>query len=171
MGLIGRILGWGAGLVVVAVFAVYAFGPIDAFPGMWLGGTPTEAPANWTDVDDHDDIFIETAGFPPLVVRTWYSGMDDSLYVFGYRESSWRRRIGATPDARVRIGDATYSVHAVAVDSEATNAAVGVAYRAKYSHYIDAERYGQAMADAAAEVLDDARRGPVFQLLRLDPSS
>ena len=100
--------------------------------------------------------------------RPWYSGMDDGLYVYSYRESSWRRRIGATPDARVRIGDAAFSVRAVAVDSEATNKAVGVAYRAKYSHYINAEEYGQAMADAAAEVLDDARRGPVFQLLRLE---
>jgi len=164
-----RFLGWGAGLLAVAVFMVYALGPIDALPGMRLGGTPTDAPANWTDVNDHDDIFIETAGFPPLVVRTWYSGNDDGLYVFGYREASWRSRIGATPEARVRIGDATFAVRAVAVDSEATNAAVGIAYREKYSHYIDVEKYGEAMADAAAGVLDDARRGPVFQLLRLDP--
>lgn len=166
----GRFLGWGAGLLAVAVFAAYAFGPIDAFPGMRLGGTPTDAPANWTDVNDHDDIFIETAGFPPLVVRTWYSGMDDGLYVFGYRESSWRSRIGATPDAQVRIGDAAFAVHAIAVDDVSTNKAVGVAYREKYSHYTDPEQYGQAMAEAAAEVLDDARRGPVFQLLRLDPA-
>lgn len=164
-----RFLGWAAGLLAVAVFAVYALGPIDAFPGMLLGGTPTDAPANWTDVDDHDDIFIETAGFPPLVVRTWYSGNDDGLYVFGWRDSNWLSRIRATPDARVRIGDSTFSVRAVAVDSDATNAAVGVAYRAKYSHYADAERYGQAMADAATEVLDDARRGPIFQLLHLEP--
>ena len=135
---------------------------------MRLGGTPTDAPPQWSDVNDHDDIFIATEGFPPWVVRTWYCGTDDGLYVFAYREASWRRRIGAEPDATVRIGDAAYAVRAVAVDAESTNAAVGIAYRDKYSHYIDAERYGQAMADAAAEVLDDARRAPVFQLLRLE---
>ena len=77
MARVGRFLGWGACLLAAAVFAAYAFGPIDALPGMRLGGTPTDAPANWIDVNDHDDIFIETAGFPPLVVRTWYSGTDD----------------------------------------------------------------------------------------------
>ena len=66
MARVGRFLGWGACLLAAAVFAAYAFGPIDALPGMRLGGTPTDAPANWIDVNDHDDIFIETAGFPPL---------------------------------------------------------------------------------------------------------
>lgn len=47
MKLVGRILGWGAGLLVVAVFAIYAVGPVDAFPGMVLGGTPTDAPTSW----------------------------------------------------------------------------------------------------------------------------
>ena len=69
MARVGRFLGWGACLLAAAVFAAYAFGPIDALPGMRLGGTPTDAPANWIDVNDHDDIFIETAGFPPLVLR------------------------------------------------------------------------------------------------------
>jgi hypothetical protein len=163
-----RFFGWGAGLLAVAVFAIYALGPIDAFPGMWLGGTPTDAPTRWSDVNDHDDIFVQTEGVVPWVVRTWYAGMDDGLYVFGYRDSRWRRRIGATPDARVRIGDATFAVHAVAVDAESTNEAVGVAYREKYSHYTNADQYGQAMAEAAAEVLDDGRRRPAFQLLRLE---
>jgi hypothetical protein len=163
-----RFLGWGAGLLAVAVFAIYALGPIDAFPGMRLGGTPSDAPTRWSDVNDHDDIFIETEGVLPWVVRTWYSGMDDGLYVFAYRDARWRRRIDATPDARVRIGDATFAVRAVAVDAESTNEAVGVAYREKYSHYTNADQYGQAMADAAAEVLNDGRRRPVFQLLRLE---
>ena len=47
MKLVGRILGWGAGLLVVAVFAIYAIGPVDAFPGTVLGGTPTDAPTSW----------------------------------------------------------------------------------------------------------------------------
>lgn len=163
-----RFLGWGAGLLTIAVFSVYALGPIDAIPGMMLGGTSTQPPASWADANDQDDIFISTQGFPPWVVRTWYAGLDDGLYAFAYRESSWRRRIGAKPEAMVRIGDAAYAVRAVAVDTESTNAAIGIAYREKYSHYVDAERYGQAMADAAAEVLDDAQRGPVFQLLRFE---
>jgi hypothetical protein len=164
-----RFLGWGAGLLAVAVFAIYALGPIDAFPGMRLGGTPSDPPTSWADVNEEDDIFIETEGVLPWVVRTWYAGMDDGLYVFAYRDSSWRRRIEAMPNARVRIGDATFAVHAVAIDLKSKNEALGIAYREKYSHYIDAEQYGQAMAEAAAEVLDDARRRPVFQLLRLDP--
>jgi hypothetical protein len=136
---------------------------------MRLGGTPSDLPTSWADVNDDDDIFIETEGVLPWVVRTWYAGMDDGLYVFAYRDARWRRRIEAMPDARVRIGDATFAVHAVDVDLKSKNEALGIAYREKYSHYTDAEQYGRAMAEAAAEVLDDARRSPVFQLLRLDP--
>ena len=168
MRLVGRILGWGAGILGLSAFAIYAFGPIDAIPGMVLGGTPTDAPTSWADVNDQDDIFISTQGFPPWVVRTWYAGVDDGLYVFAWRESNWRSRIGAEPEATVRIGDAAYAVRAVAIDEESTNAAVGVAYRKKYSHYNDAEKYGQDMADAAVAVLDDEIRQPIFQLLRLD---
>jgi hypothetical protein len=39
----------------------------------------------------------------------------------------------------------------------------------KYSHYADAEQYGREMAEAAAEIFDDARRNSVYQLLRLEP--
>lgn len=160
---------WGAGLLAVAVFAMYALGPIDAFPGMRLGGTPSDPPAHWADVNDHDDIFIATDSFPPWVVRAWYAGTEEGLYAFAWREARWRRLIEATPEARVRIGDATYSVRGIPVDAKLENDAVANAYREKYSHYLNPEQYGQAMADAAAEVLDDARRNRTFQLLRLEP--
>lgn len=61
------------------------------------------------------------------MIRTWYAGLDDDLYVFAYRDSSWRRRIGVKPEVTVRIGDAAYSVRAVAVDAEPTNAVIRIA--------------------------------------------
>jgi hypothetical protein len=103
------------------------------------------------------------------VVRAWYAGTDDGLYVFAWREARWWRRIEATPDARVRIGDATFAVRAVPVEAKSENAAVASAYRDKYGHYADAEQHGRAMAETAAELFDDAQRGGVYQLLRLEP--
>lgn len=52
-----RSLGWGAGLLASVIFSVYALAPIDAIPGMRLGGTPTQPPASWADANDQNDIF------------------------------------------------------------------------------------------------------------------
>jgi hypothetical protein len=60
-------------------------------------------------------------------------------------------------------------VRAVPVEAKSENAAVASAYRDKYGHYADAEQHGREMAEAAAELFDDAQRGDVYQLLRLEP--
>jgi hypothetical protein len=165
----GRWIGWGAGIVAVAALAMYALGPIGFIPGMRLGGRASDPPASWTALNDHDEIRIETGAFLPWVVRAWYAGTEEGLYVFAWREARWWRLIEATPEARVRIGDATFSVRAVPVEAKSENDAVASAYREKYSHYADAEQHGPAMAEAAAEILDDARRNSIYQLLRLEP--
>jgi hypothetical protein len=165
----GRWMGWGVGVLAVAALAIYVFGPVSFIPGMWLGGQETAPPASWASINDHDEILIETDGALPWVVRTWYAGTDDGLYVFSWREARWWRRIKAAPDARVRIGDATFAVRAVLVKAKSENAAVASAYRDKYGHYADAEKHGQVMAETAAELFDDAQRAGVYQLLRLEP--
>lgn len=170
MRLIGRILGWGAGFLVVAILAVYALGPIDFVPGMRLGGQESPPPASWATVNTEDEIRVATQGALPWVVRIWYAGTDDGLYVFGWRESRWFSRIEATPEAWVRIGDASYAVRAVPVEAKSENDAVIQAYREKYDRYLDPETAGQSMADATRELFDDASRARTYQLLRLEPS-
>ena len=170
MKLVGRILGIGAGLLVAAIFAAYALGPIDFFPGMRLGGEESPPPASWATVNTEDEIRVATQGVPPWVVRIWYAGTDEGLYVFGWRESTWFSRIEATPDAWVRIGEASYAVRAVPVEAEAEHAAAIQAYREKYDRYLDPAVAGQAMADATRELFDDASRAVTYQLLRLEPS-
>jgi hypothetical protein len=165
----GRWIGWGAGSLTVAALAFYALGPIGSIPGMRLGGRASDPPASWVAVNDHEEIRIRTGSFLPWVVRAWYAGTDEGLYVFAWREARWWRLIEATPEAHVRIGDATFSVRAVPVEAKSENDAVASAYRVKYSHYADAEQYGREMAEAAAEIFDDARRNSVYQLLRLEP--
>lgn len=169
MRLVGRILGWGAGLLVVAVFAAYALGPLDFFPGMRLGGEESSPPASWAMVNTEDEIRVATHGMPPWVVRVWYAGTDDGLYVFGWRGSRWFSRVQAAPEAWVRIGDASFAVRAVSVEAKSENDAVIHAYREKYARYLDPETAGQAMADATRELFDDASRARTYQLLRLDP--
>jgi len=169
MARLGRWAGWGACVLAVVPLAIYVVGPVSYIPGMSLGGRESTPPASWVAINDHDEIRIETGAFLPWVVRAWYVGTDDGLYVFAWRQARWWRLIEATPDARVRIGDATFSVRAVPVEAQAENDAVASAYREKYSHYADAEQHGPAMAEAAAEILDDARRNSVYQLLRLEP--
>jgi hypothetical protein len=164
----GRWSGWGAAILAVAALAIYGVGPVSYIPGMLLGGRASAPPASWAAVNDHDEIRIETDGALPWVVRAWYAGTDDGLYVFAWREARWWRRIEATPDARVRIGDATFAVRAVPVEAKSENAAVASAYRDKYGHYADVEKHGQVMAETAAELFDDARRGSIYQLLRLE---
>ena len=167
----GRWAGWGACVLAVVAVAIYVLGPVSYLPGMRLGGQESAPPASWAAINDHDEIRIETEGVPPWVVRAWYAGTDDGLYVFAWREARWWRRIEAIPDARVRIGDATFAVRAVPVESKSENAAVASAYRDKYGHYADAEQHGQEMAETAAELFDDTLRGGVYQLLRLEPVS
>ncbi|MGB0620070.1 MAG: PQQ-binding-like beta-propeller repeat protein [Myxococcota bacterium] len=170
MRLVGRILGWGAGLLVVAVFAAYALGPLDFFPGMRLGGEESSPPASWAMVNTEDEIRVATHGMPPWVVRVWYAGTDDGLYVFGWRESTWFGRIEATPEAWVRIGDASYAVRAVPVEARWEHDAAIRAYREKYVRYLDPGVAGQAMADATRELFDDASRARTYQLMRLEPT-
>jgi len=169
MARLGRWAGWGACVLAVVPLAIYVVGPVSFIPGMRLGGRESAPPANWAAINDHDEIRIETAGFPPWVVRTWYAGTDDGLYVFAWLEARWWRRIEAAPDARVRIGDASFVVRAVPVEAKSENAAVANAYRDKYGHYADAEKHGDVMAETAAELFDDAQRSGVYQLLRLEP--
>ena len=68
MRLFGRILGWSAGLLVVAILAVYALGPIDFVPGMRLGGQESPPPASWATVNTEDEIRVSTQGALPWVV-------------------------------------------------------------------------------------------------------
>jgi hypothetical protein len=37
------------------------------------------------------------------------------------------------------------------------------------AHFADAAQHGRTMAETAEELFDDARRGSVYQLLRLEP--
>jgi len=66
-------------------------------------------------------------------------------------------------------GDATFAVRAVPVEAKSENDAVASVYLEKYGRFTDAEQHGQAMAESAKELFDDARRGSVYQLLRLEP--
>ena len=129
---------------------LYALGPIDFVPGMRLGGQESPPPASWATVNAEDEIRVATQGALSWVVRIWYAGTDDGLYVFGWRESTWFSRVAATPEAWVRIGDASYAVRAVPVEAKSENDAVIQAYREKYDRSLDPETAGQAMADATA---------------------
>ena len=56
-----------------------------------------------------------------------------------------------------------------AIDAESEREAVASDRLEKYGHFADAERYGRAMAETAAQLFGDVRRNSVYQLLRLEP--
>ena len=56
-----------------------------------------------------------------------------------------------------------------ALDAESEHEAVASAYLETIGHFADAERYGRATAETAAELFDDVRRNSAYQLLRLEP--
>jgi hypothetical protein len=69
--------------LAVMVLVVSGCMPSDRRPGLRIGGTRTVAPGNWSQVDEHEEILIETRALYPWVVSAWYAGTDRGVYVDG----------------------------------------------------------------------------------------
>lgn len=100
-------------VVVVAVLVVAA--PVGPLPGFFIGGSQTEAPAQWPDTSATDEIKLKVPGTLPRVVIIWVVEHEQELYVVGAKDSGWVQMIGQQSPVEMRLGDNTYALNATLV--------------------------------------------------------
>ena len=97
----------GALLLVLALAA-----PIGPMPGLFIGGTMTDAPERWDDTSSVHEILLKVPGAIPRVVVIWVIEHDGELHVVGGQDSGWVSMIGAGGPVEMRLGDQTYALPA-----------------------------------------------------------
>ena len=126
-------------------------------PGVFIGGTSTEAPERWADTSDVDEIMLRVPGTLPRVVIVWVIEYDGELHVVGGRDSGWVQMIGAGSPVDIRIGDSTYSLEASPVDQ---------GWREVFEAYVAKYRPGYPDIVTGMPSVDDAEG--VLAVIRLD---
>ncbi|MCP5067087.1 MAG: hypothetical protein GY946_11025 [bacterium] len=102
--------------VILAILLVAALvGPIGPMPGFFIGGTATEAPEQWDDTSNLDEIRLRVPGTLPRVVIIWVIEHGGDLHVVGSKDSGWVTMIGAGSAVEMRLGDNTYALNASVV--------------------------------------------------------
>jgi hypothetical protein len=94
------------------VLLVVVVGPIGPMPGLFIGGTSTNAPEKWGDAANADQIRLRVPGGLPRVVIIWVVEHGGELHVVGIKDSGWVKMIGAGSPVEVRIKDSTYPLRA-----------------------------------------------------------
>ncbi len=137
---------------ILAVALVVLFvAPLGPMPGVFIGGSPVEAPEEWADTSDVDEIMLKVPGPVPRVVIIWVVEHGGELHVVGSRDSGWVGMIGAGSPVEMRLGDSTYSLKASPV-SEGWQPILE-AYVAKYeADYPDIVAGFPTMEEAAGTV-------------------
>ena len=97
-------------LALLLILLVVA--PIGPMPGMFIGGTSTEAPETWGDASNADEIMLRVPGVLPRVVIIWVVEHGGELHVVGSKSSGWVKMIGSESPVEMRMGDSTYSLTA-----------------------------------------------------------
>ncbi|MEQ8859092.1 MAG: hypothetical protein RIC56_10615 [Pseudomonadales bacterium] len=125
-------------VALVAVVLLVIAAPIGPVPGVFIGGAPTEAPAQWPDTSSVDEIRLRVPGVLPRVVIIWVIEYGGDLNVVGASDSGWVRMIGTGSPVDMRLGDETYALEAVPIteDWEPVLNAYVEKYRADYPEII-----------------------------------
>ncbi len=104
-------------VLLVVVIAVVSLAPLGPLPGFFIGGEATEAPAEWQDTSDIDNVLLKVVAPIPRVVTIWIIQYQGELYVVGYKESGWIKMIGDGGPVNVRIEDKTYALNAARLET------------------------------------------------------
>ncbi len=99
-------------VLVLLALLVPIVGPIGPVPGLFIGGTPTEPPATWSDTSKVDEIKLKVPGLLPKVVIIWVIEHAGDLHVVGGTDSGWVERIGSGAPVEMRLGEETYALDA-----------------------------------------------------------
>ncbi len=145
-----------AGIALGAVLAIGAVvfvvvTPYHGTPGVWLGGTLTAAPGDWSTVNGTREMQLEPDGFPPFVVNIWFVGTPNGVITATQPGGYWGRRVRANPHATVRIGDAAFEVKAREVLDFPARKEMLAAYVGKYD-----------LAEVPGMTLDDLANMTLF---------
>ncbi|MDG2139914.1 MAG: hypothetical protein P8K27_00290 [Gammaproteobacteria bacterium] len=125
----GAMFGVSLGLVlIVGLFAWVLTAPylsnqgLGRTPGLIIGGTLTEAPADFAPLNEsvQGPLYMKQAGFPPFVVYlSWVGTKDGVITATRPDDGYWARRIRERGgDGWLRIGEATYSMEATEIHGD-----------------------------------------------------
>ena len=90
-------------------------------PGVVIGGTPTPAPADFTQLNEfRGPLMMKHSGFPPVVVYLLWAGTPDGVLTATRPDGSyWAERIrGRGGEGYLRIDEATYAMEATEIVDE-----------------------------------------------------
>ncbi len=105
-----KALTWILGLIVILLVVVAVAAPIGPLPGLFIGGTPTTAPASWPDTSATHEISLKVPGTLPRVVTIWVIQHQGALHVVGAPDSGWVSMLGDGGPVQMRMGDRTYDL-------------------------------------------------------------
>lgn len=144
--------------------------PSDRRPGLRIGGTSTAAPENWSRVDDHEEILIETRTFYPWVVSAWYAGTDRGLYVLGISDAHWFRRARKHPGVRIRMGEATYEATATHIEDQSEIEFALQALHEKYAVLLEelGADFSYVKLDGEVMSTESTLKSPPYGLMRMN---
>lgn len=141
------------GAVLIAlVLGVAVAAPIGPMPGFFIGGEQAQPPETWPDTSAVHEVKLKVPGGLPRVVIIWIVDVAGDLHVVGDKGSGWVRKIGAASPVKLRLGDSTFALNAVAVseDPEAILGAWLDKYEPDYPEIVAGFRNDTAGADNAA---------------------
>jgi len=138
--------------------------PQDRRPGLWLSGETAVAPADWSFVNDTQEVFLETHPWYGIAhsVTVVVAEADGKVFVPSIYDEDlpfpgtkrWNATIAADPNVRLKVGDAIYEMTArLAADDEEHQQGFA-ALAAKYGFW--------------QELLGDESKRPPFVIIRLE---
>lgn len=131
--------------LIAAAVLLAACEPKDRRPGMWLSGTDSPAPSDWSFVNDAPEVQIETHPWygVPFSVTTVIAASDAKVFVPSiYAEPGpfpgtkyWNRVIEEDPAVRLRVDGKLYRMRAAPATDDAEFAEGLDALAAKYDFW------------------------------------
>ena len=155
-----------APLVALAIACLAGCEPKDRRPGAWLSGDVVAPPQQWSFVNEHQEIFVETQtwyGVPHSVTTVIAMSPQGNVFVPSIYDSEqpfpgskrWNKNIASDPEVRLKIGGSLYEMtaHPAATDEEFDEGFRALA--AKYPFWQNA--------------YDDESKRPAFVIIRMAP--
>lgn len=107
---------------ITVLLSTAACEPKDRRPGAWLSGEEISAPADWSFVDDHPEVFVETRPWygVPFSVTTVIASGSSKVFVPSIYDAPaafpgskyWNGIIAENPEVRVKIDGKLYRMFA-----------------------------------------------------------
>ena len=120
-------------LCTVLAAALLGCGPIGPFSGGELSGdVGTHAVADWSFLDEHETVQLETRPDDPYSINIWIGHLDGSPYVVTSlilgeedpAERAWVQHVQSEPRVRLRVDGVLYERLSVRVEDPAEAEAV-----------------------------------------------